>query len=178
MASSDMDMKQAETFLISQTRKHEGGITEDQSKALQHCWKLHRHRIHDTLVDRCIWNSRLQDVSWRIDIKSQSRNVEEVNTSTAIVEVKLKNSDLYQQVSSTFLSFVALCSPLIANFSQIFIMLDFIYSFTDMTSEAQGFFAGEKSYQSSNNLLLFLVKYGVNWTIVHYYYEAMKVWMQ
>jgi len=97
MASSDMDLKQAETFLISQTRKHEGGITEDQSKAVQNCWKLHRHRIHESLVEGCIWNSRLRDVSWRIDIKSQFRNVEQVNTSTAIIEVKLENFDLYHQ---------------------------------------------------------------------------------
>jgi len=99
MASSDMDQKQAETFLSSQTRKHEGGITDDQSKVFQQCWKLHRYRIHDSLVESCIWNNRLQDMSWRIDIKSQSRNVKQLNASTAIVEVQLKNCDLYQQVS-------------------------------------------------------------------------------
>ena len=94
MATSDMDQNQAETFLTSQRKKRDGGITEDQSKAFLKLWKTHRLRIHETLVQRCSWNNRLKSLSWRIDVQSRSRKTEQMNTASAIIEMQLeKRSD-------------------------------------------------------------------------------------
>jgi len=102
MASSDMDQKQTETFLVSQTKKRDGGITEQQSKVLLQCWKVHRARVHETVVRSCVWNNRLRNMSWRIDVKSRSRSVWQLNTATAVVELELEKSDAKEQVSMCF----------------------------------------------------------------------------
>jgi len=98
MASSDMDHNQAETFLVSQTKKRDGGITEQQSKVLLQLWKLHRTRVHESVLRSCIWNNRLRNINWRIDVKSRSRTVEQLNTATAVVELELENNDANAQV--------------------------------------------------------------------------------
>jgi len=99
MGSSDMDQNQAETFLVSQTKKRDGAITDQQAKVLLQVWKSHRARVHESLLHSCVWNNRLCNISWRIDVKSQSRNVEQLNAATAIVELELENSDSNSQVS-------------------------------------------------------------------------------
>jgi len=98
MAASDMDQNQAETFLVSQTKKRDGGITEQQSKVLLQCWKTHRARVHETVLRSCVWNNRLRNVNWRIDVKSRSRSTEQLNTATAVVELELESSDANAQV--------------------------------------------------------------------------------
>lgn len=92
MSSSDMDTKQAEIFLTAQTRKHDGGITTDQARVFQQCWSSERSRIHETLVKSSVWNNELSDIRWRVDIKSRSRRVDEINQSSAVVELQLNNS--------------------------------------------------------------------------------------
>ena len=102
MASSDMDQNQAETFLVSQTKKRDGGITEQQAKVLLQIWKMHRTRVHESVLRSCVWNSRLRNISWRIDVKSRSRTVEQLNAATAVVELELENSDTNSQVLERF----------------------------------------------------------------------------
>jgi len=98
MAASDMDQNQTETFLVSQTKKRDGGITEQQSKVLLQCWKTHRTRVHETVLRNCVWCNRLRNVNWRIDVKSRSRSVEQLNTATAVVELELERNDHTAQV--------------------------------------------------------------------------------
>ena len=98
MASSDMDQNQAETFLVSQTKKRDGGISEQQSRVLLQVWKTHRSRVHESLLRSCVWNSRLRNINWRIDVKSRSRTVDQLNAATAVVELELENSDVSSQV--------------------------------------------------------------------------------
>ena len=93
-----MDQNQAETFLVSQTKKRDGGITEQQAKVLLQIWKMHRTRVHESVLRSCVWNSRLRNISWRIDVKSRSRAVEQLNAATAVVELELENSNANSQV--------------------------------------------------------------------------------
>jgi len=98
MASSDMDQNQAETFLVSQTKKRDGGISEQQSKVLLQVWKTHRMQVHESVLRSCVWNSRLCNINWRIDVKSRSRAIDQLNTATAVVELELENSNTKSQV--------------------------------------------------------------------------------
>jgi len=98
MGSSDMDQNQAETFLVSQTKKRDGGITEQQAKVLLQMWKLHRTQVHESVLSSCVWNNRLRNINWRIDIKSRSRTVEQLSTATALVELELEKTDSSSQV--------------------------------------------------------------------------------
>ena len=102
MAISDLDQNQTENFLSSQVKKRDGGLTEDQAKVFQKFWKLHKSRIHESLVQSCVWNNRLKNLSWRIDIRSRSRHVDQLNATTAIVEMELQDPNQKEKVYNIF----------------------------------------------------------------------------
>ncbi|XP_072182383.1 COMM domain-containing protein 1-like [Diadema setosum] len=91
VASIDMDFNQLEAFLTSQMKKKEGGISEAQATAFTKFWKSNRSKIHDKVVYQSVFGNSLKDVSWRIDIKSQAKHIDQINTPTAIVELQLNN---------------------------------------------------------------------------------------
>ena len=93
MAMIDMDLNQAEAFLSSQVKKRDGGITDNQSKVYIKFWKNNKTKIHDKLVSKCIWDNTLKNMSWRIDVKTRSKDVEQINTPVAIVELQLANKE-------------------------------------------------------------------------------------
>ena len=87
MVSADMDFNQLEAFLTSQTKRRENAMSEEHANVYRKFWKTHKNKIHDVLVSQSNWNNSLKKVSWRIDIKSQSRNVDQMSEPTAIVEL-------------------------------------------------------------------------------------------
>ena len=103
MVSADMDFNQSEAFLTSQMKKREGSITEDQANALRKFWKTHKNKIHEAVVSRTTWNNTLKHISWRIDIKSQARHIDQINTPTAIMELLIGANDKTIQVLYNFL---------------------------------------------------------------------------
>ena len=86
-----MDFNQLEAFLTSQMKRREGAMTEDEASAYRKFWKVHKNKIHDTLVSKTNWNNTLKKVSWRIDVKSQSKTTENLNEPSAIVELQIRN---------------------------------------------------------------------------------------
>ncbi|KAI8507761.1 PREDICTED: COMM domain-containing protein 1-like [Branchiostoma belcheri] len=93
MVSADMDFKQLEAFATSQTKRKQGGITEEEAQMLTKFWKTHKSKIHQVVVSRCAWNNKLKDVSWRIDLKMQAKHVDQINQPTAIVELQVQNGE-------------------------------------------------------------------------------------
>ncbi|XP_060086508.1 COMM domain-containing protein 1 [Heteronotia binoei] len=91
IASADMDSNQLEAFLTAQTKKP-GGITSDQAAALAKFWKNHRAKIRDSLINQSRWENTLRNINWRVDVKSQSRHVDQLNSPVAIVEMELGKS--------------------------------------------------------------------------------------
>ena len=89
MVMINMDISQAENFLTSQSKKQDSGITDTQAKTFLKVWKTHRERIHQGLVDKCMWDNTLKSVNWRIDVKTKSRQEEIANVPTAIVEMAI-----------------------------------------------------------------------------------------
>ncbi|NXX89665.1 COMD1 protein, partial [Centropus bengalensis] len=88
IASADMDSNQLEAFLTAQTKK-QGGITSEQAAVIAKFWKSHRTKIHDSLISQSRWDNVLRNVNWRVDLKSQSKHVDQINTPVAIVEMEL-----------------------------------------------------------------------------------------
>ncbi|XP_030346652.1 COMM domain-containing protein 1 isoform X2 [Strigops habroptila] len=88
IASADMDLNQLEAFLTAQTKK-QGGITSDQAAVIAKFWKNHRMKIHESLIDQSRWDNVLKNMNWRVDLKSQSRHIDQINTPVAIVEMEL-----------------------------------------------------------------------------------------
>uniref|UniRef100_A0A8B9G1A1 COMM domain-containing protein 1 n=2 Tax=Amazona TaxID=12929 RepID=A0A8B9G1A1_9PSIT len=88
IASADMDLNQLEAFLTAQTKK-QGGITSDQAAVIAKFWKNHRMKIHESLISQSRWDNVLKNMNWRVDLKSQSRHIDQINTPVAIVEMEL-----------------------------------------------------------------------------------------
>jgi len=91
IVASDMDFNQLEAFLQSQTKKREGALPLEQAAAFMKFWRSQKNKIHDSLVQKALWGNQLKDVSWRIDLKSQARRVEQINTPVAVVEMQIEN---------------------------------------------------------------------------------------
>ncbi|XP_023229904.1 COMM domain-containing protein 1-like [Centruroides sculpturatus] len=98
MAVSDMDFNQLEAFLTSQV-KRKGGITNEQSKILSKFWKTHKAKIHSSLVAKSCWNQTLKDFRWRTDLKSCTKDNNDVNVPIAIVDLEVENKCDENQVS-------------------------------------------------------------------------------
>ncbi|PKK20610.1 copper metabolism (Murr1) domain containing 1 [Columba livia] len=88
IASADMDLNQLDAFLTAQTKK-QGGITSDQAAVIAKFWKNHRMKIHESLINQSRWDNLLKNMNWRVDLKSQSRHIDQINTPVAIVEMEL-----------------------------------------------------------------------------------------
>ncbi|XP_062427428.1 COMM domain-containing protein 1 [Rhea pennata] len=91
IASADMDLNQLEAFLTAQTKK-QGGITSDQAAVIAKFWKNHRIKIRESLINQSRWDNVLKNMNWRVDLKSQSRHIDQINTPVAIVEMELGKS--------------------------------------------------------------------------------------
>uniref|UniRef100_A0A4W3GKK1 COMM domain-containing protein 1 n=1 Tax=Callorhinchus milii TaxID=7868 RepID=A0A4W3GKK1_CALMI len=100
IASADMDFNQLEAFLTAQTKKQRG-ITPEQATVLTKFWKNHKLKIRESLVNQSRWENSLKSLSWRVDLKSQSRHLDQINAPVAIVELELGKSDQLNPVVST-----------------------------------------------------------------------------
>ncbi|XP_033105344.1 COMM domain-containing protein 1-like [Anneissia japonica] len=92
LVSADMDFNQLEAFLTSHKKKRDGGLTEEQAAAFTKFWKNNKTKIHESVISQSSWNNTLKSMSWRIDVKGQAKNIEQINTPTAIVELQITNT--------------------------------------------------------------------------------------
>ncbi|XP_034966325.2 COMM domain-containing protein 1 isoform X1 [Zootoca vivipara] len=111
IASADMDLNQLEAFLTAQTKKP-GGITTEQAAVIAKFWKSHRVKIRDSLINQSKWENSLKNISWRVDLKSQSRHADQLNNPVAIVEMELgKHGQMGKSVSDGDVYFTAIMNP-------------------------------------------------------------------
>lgn len=99
IVSADMDFNQLEAFLTSQMKRKQGALTQEQAAAFLKFWKSQKAKIHDVLVQRSSWNNKLKDINWRIDLKSQARHLQQINTPVAIVEMQVEKRSTESKVS-------------------------------------------------------------------------------
>lgn len=60
-----------------------------------------------------MWGSQLDSFSWRIDLKSKARHIEQINEPTAIMEIKVKdNTDKVDHYDMTYLYVKAVISDM------------------------------------------------------------------
>lgn len=105
-----MDLNQLEAFLTAQTKK-QGGITSDQAAVIAKFWRNHRIKIHESLINQSRWDNVLKNMNWRVDLKSQSRNIDQINTPVAIVEMELgKNGQVGFLLQNMEICFSYICA--------------------------------------------------------------------
>ncbi|XP_058874663.1 COMM domain-containing protein 1-like [Acipenser ruthenus] len=88
IASADMDFNQLEAFLTAQTKK-QGGVSAEQAAVLSKFWKNHKSKIRESLISQSRWDNSLRNVSWRVDLKTQSRHADQVSAAVGVVELEL-----------------------------------------------------------------------------------------
>lgn len=98
IVSADMDFNQLEAFLTSQMKRKQGALTQEQAAAFLKFWKSQKAKIHDVLVQKSSWNNKLKDINWRIDLKSQARHLQQINTPVAIVEMQVEKRSTESKV--------------------------------------------------------------------------------
>ena len=49
--------------------------------------------MHDVVVSRSQWGTKLKSVSWRVDVKSRAKTVDQMTDPVGIVQLKLGNTD-------------------------------------------------------------------------------------
>lgn len=47
------------------------------------------HQIHQRLVEQSTWDNKVKAISWRVDVKTKSKETEQLNQASAIVEMQL-----------------------------------------------------------------------------------------
>ena len=86
----DMDLNQMETFLSSQMKKREGGISETQANCFAHFWKSNKSRIHESLLKTTRWDSKLKTTNWRLDMQNNDNG--EI-TPAIVFNMKISNAE-------------------------------------------------------------------------------------
>jgi len=62
-------------------------FSDEQQEVFLKFWRTQKTKIHDIVIKDTTWNNTLQKMSWRIDSKTKSKKVPEMNELTAIVEM-------------------------------------------------------------------------------------------
>lgn len=75
LAASNMDWTQLEAFLTSQTKRQEGGLTQEQAECTSRFWRNHRARVRASVVAQSRWNPGLDSCSWRVDLEGPTAQV-------------------------------------------------------------------------------------------------------
>ena len=63
------------------------------------------HQIHARIVKEGIWNNRLKNLSWRVDVKTASNINAEMNDPVAIVELQSETGHKSSEMSAQVLRF-------------------------------------------------------------------------
>lgn len=99
MMNSCADILNKAAFENSELPKFEGLLSESgsfssiQTDVFTKFWGLNRLKVHDAICKDLTWSDSLEKFAWRIDVKTKSRTVAEMNDPVAIVELKVKGDD-------------------------------------------------------------------------------------
>lgn len=96
MAITNMDVGQAEKFLLAQSKKRDSALTESQIQILLKFWTMHRVFIHDYVQQDSRWDSQLTNLTWRVDSIScwQQISSDVSNEPGALVNMSLTNESV------------------------------------------------------------------------------------
>eukprot|EP01120_Amphizonella_sp_Union-15-10_P014983 TRINITY_DN750_c0_g1_i1.p1 TRINITY_DN750_c0_g1~~TRINITY_DN750_c0_g1_i1.p1 ORF type:complete len:187 (+),score=38.79 TRINITY_DN750_c0_g1_i1:82-642(+) len=65
-------------------------FSDMQQKTILRFWRAQRVKVHDALRSRSRWNNSLKKFSWRIDVKTKTKNSKEnLNDPIAIIEMAI-----------------------------------------------------------------------------------------
>jgi len=90
-AREDLEVTHFEAFV-----QKEKALSSAQQDLFVKVWKSQKAKIHDYVYRKVRWNNSLQKISWRIDVKTKTKALTEVNEPTAIVEMNIGKTNKEQ----------------------------------------------------------------------------------
>eukprot|EP00455_Lapot_gusevi_P038490 TRINITY_DN43151_c0_g1_i1.p1 TRINITY_DN43151_c0_g1~~TRINITY_DN43151_c0_g1_i1.p1 ORF type:complete len:185 (-),score=51.82 TRINITY_DN43151_c0_g1_i1:52-606(-) len=72
----------------------QANIHEEYSRIFLLFWKNERVKLHNYLVSKSSWNGQLEQISWRIDVKTAARGVPDLSQPTALVEMVINKGSV------------------------------------------------------------------------------------
>jgi hypothetical protein len=64
-------------------------FSEVQQEVLVRFWTVNKDKIHALLRKEVTWNNSLVKTSWRLDVKTKSRHIPDMNEPVAIVQLNI-----------------------------------------------------------------------------------------
>ena len=64
-------------------------LSEQQKELVVRFWRNQRGKVHDLLRQNSTFNNTLQRMAWRVDVVSHAKQLGQLNTPAAIVEMQL-----------------------------------------------------------------------------------------
>ncbi|KAJ5075614.1 comm domain-containing protein [Anaeramoeba ignava] len=68
-------------------------LPQNYRNIFQRFWNKEKDSIHEALAKKSIFNNTLKNITWRVDLKTRTRHVLNLNDPVAIVEFKIGNVD-------------------------------------------------------------------------------------
>lgn len=84
LSYGDLDLQQAESYLLGV------GIGEAHQAAVLKLWRTNKAKVHDAITKDMLWGNRLQSFNWRLDVKTKSKHLSDLNDTAAVIEMDLK----------------------------------------------------------------------------------------
>mmetsp|Transcript_4361 Transcript_4361/g.10548 ORF Transcript_4361/g.10548 Transcript_4361/m.10548 type:complete len:184 (-) Transcript_4361:1256-1807(-) len=69
--------------------KQEEEVSADQVEAYVAAWRKHEAKISEAMRARSFFGTTLQRISWRVDVASKSRHIEDISEPCTIVELEI-----------------------------------------------------------------------------------------
>ncbi len=73
-------------------------------------------QIHQRLIESAVWSKHLDSFSWRIDVKTRSRHIDQLNQPTAIMEMNLKSDKVIILVEATYCLYIKIQNDQVYNY--------------------------------------------------------------
>ena len=96
IAYSNMDLKQLDAYLTSQSKKKPNFLTEEEIANVTKFWRQNKQKVYDVIVERSRFNDKIKTFQWRIDVGYHGNN--QTDNPKAIFSVDTDSEELEKQM--------------------------------------------------------------------------------
>jgi HCaRG protein. len=96
IAYSNMDLKQLDAYLTSQSKKKANYLTEEEILNVTKFWKQNKQKVYDVIVERSRFSDKMKTFQWRIDVGYHGSN--QTDNPKAIFSIDTDSEELKKQM--------------------------------------------------------------------------------
>ncbi|EKX42335.1 hypothetical protein GUITHDRAFT_153589 [Guillardia theta CCMP2712] len=80
------------TMSMMEDHVKEAEVSAEVAEALLRIWRRNEPKIREEATKQSFWGNNLKRLSWRVDVSTKSRYVEDLNEPCAIMELNMSNA--------------------------------------------------------------------------------------